>query len=734
MIESGFINVAISIMIFTGILINARIRKLKDTALIAPEILIAVYSMASGVIIIFYASAPYFEETFHAITVILLYLPFACVLAANQGHFAHLKKNPTKWLISAIIMTIIYATLDRGDYNFGYDSFISDIVITIFFGFGLLRIRGIQRIMLLLAVIIWSAFHLSTFIAFQASLCFTLGALAYVRVTFMNNSSVFNRFEFFAEDLVESSVIPFLILDLSGRIVYANREFIDFSGYDNSEINNKEAIELFEIPNNWMLKIDPYGGYKRVRCTLLAKDGRKLPILLWLNEIRGNGKDLKNLICYIYDESEHQVMKDKIIAGARRFSGLHETSRALTSSLEMRDVLETIAGAAESLTDSETCTVFMLDHNKQMINAIFSTEEIYSDEVMNFEFSVGQGLTGRVVGEGRPLIQNYNDENDLAVLIPGTSDDEESILSAPLLAKNVVIGALTLYKTGKKIFDDENLETLTVFASQAASAIETSRLYMKLKESEKVYRSSVDLAGDGIMFVDSETGKITDANEMIKNLLDYSRAEIVAKYIWELHPQPQMQIARQLWQSVRGNGNDILSEIEYESKDGKIIAASINASIIAAGDVKFIQWVVRDMSEYKRTIDRMAFFYDVFDALEEPVLITEANGAIFFSNISFKSFLHIDSDLGDCTGNSKVSLRSLNMPDLDEIWEKVSGKARYTKQVVLKIGREDRVTKNVHVFAKYDKNTTLTHYIWMFRPVAENEVRGQNRHPADIMR
>ena len=732
MVESGIINVVIFIMIFAGILINSRIRAFRDTVVFAPEILIAVYSLVFGITVIFHASIPYFDETFSAITIILLYLPLACVVANNQGHFSSSKMYPVKWLISAIILTIIYAALDRGDSNFGYDSLISDAIITIYFGIALLRLGGIQRIMLLLAIMIWSAFHLSTSMGLQASLSFTLGAIAYIRVVFMNNSSVFNRFEFFAEDLIESSVIPFLILDLSGRIVYTSREFTEFSGYSDSDIINKDAIELFEIPNNWILKIDPNEENKRVRCNLLAKNGRRLTILLWLNEIRRNNKDLKNLICFVNDESDHQVMKAKLNAEARRFSGLHKTSKALSSSLEMRDVLEAIAGAAESLTDSETCTVFLLNHTKQTINAIYSTEEIYSDEVMSFEFPVGQGLTGRAIAEGRPIIENYDDKHSLAVLIPGTSDDKESILSAPLLVKNVVIGALTLYKTGKKIFDDENIETLTVFAAQAALALETSRLFMKLKESEKVYRSSVNLSGEGIMFIDYDTGKITDANETIKNMLVYSRAEIVARNVWELHPQPQMRIVRQLWQSVRGNESDFLSEIEYESKDGRIIPASINASIIATGDVKFIQWVVRDMSEYKRTIERLTFFYDVFESLEEPVLITEANGTVCFANEAFKTLLFVDTDAIDSTDDKKISLRSLGMPVLEEIWDMVKNKSRFTRQVLFDSKQEDSVIKTAHIFGKYDNSQTLTHHIWMFRPGPVSETEENKPMPTAI--
>ena len=721
MFENGLFNVVIATAILIGIVSNAKIRQFRDAASYAPEILIAIYTLLLGTAIIFHTSLSHFIRIIHSNSTLLLFLPYACAVANSHGFSGESKKSSIKWLSIGLLLAVFFLFSNRADYNYGNATFISEALITIFFGLGILRFTGYQRIILLLAVMIWSAFQISGGVSLPAGLSFTIGVISFVRVGLLGKSTFFEKSGFHAQDIVDAGVHPFLILDLSGKIVLANNEFIGFSGYSQSEIDGKEAIELFEIPNNWMLKINPNEGFKKIRCHLLLKNGEKIPILMWLNEIRNNSRDLKGLICYFYDESEHQSMRDKLNEEARRFAGLHETSKALSSSLEMRDVLEAIADAAESLTNSETCSVFLLDHSRQMIKAIHSTDEVYSDEVMNFEFPVGQGLTGRAVGEGRPQMQNFDDEEDLAVLIPGTADDEESILSAPLLAKNVVIGALTLYKTGKKKFNEENLETLTVFASQAASALETSRLYMKLKDSEKVYRASVDLAGDGIIFIDSETGKITDANETMKSMLDYSRAEIVSKYIWELHPQPYMQVARQLWQSARNNGNDVLSEIEYETKNGKIIPASINASVIATGDINFIQWVVRDMSEYKRTINRMTFFHDIFLNLDEPVLITDSSGMVSFVNHAFKPYLSADFEASDYTGVSKISLRSLGLSVLEELWEQVKGKTGLTRQIAFNFERNNQVTKTVHISPKYDNDSNLTHYIWSFYPAEEIE-------------
>ena len=721
MLESGFLDIILGSAILIRIIYGFIVRHNWNPLKFAPDTFIAMFLIAFGLI---QSASSY--GAFHKGAIVLLMLPFACAISNNSFVYKKVEKSSIGWLVSGIILMALCFLYNRGHRIFGYDAFIFDIIVVLFFAFSVIRFPGFHRTVLLLAFSVWSTFLFSSAALLSSYILVIMGTTIFVRSYFTGAYQTFNNLDFRPDDIINANMYPFMILDLSGRIIYANRDFLDFSGYGERDLIGKEAIELIEIPGNWMLKISPLGGRKKIRCHLLCRDGRRLPILLWLNEIKKHGKELKNLICFIYDESEHQAMELKINAEARRFSGLHETSRAISSSLEMKDVLEAIASAAEALTDSDTCTVFMLDHSKQVVKPLYSTEQVYSDEVMNFEFSVGQGLTGRVIADGKPRLQNYDDETDLAVLVPGTSDEEESILSAPLLAKNIVIGALTLYKTGGKKFDEENLQTLTVFASQAASALETSRLYMKLKESEKVYRASVDLAGDSIMFIDSETGRIKDANETARRLLGYSMAEIVARHVWELHPQPRMRIARQLWQSVKNKGRDMIPEIEFESKDGRIIQASINASKIATGDNDFIQWVVRDMSEYKRIIDKMGFFHKVLRDLSDPVLITEAEGIICFANDSFKRLFATDPEIGDCLANEKTSIMSLRLPLLDEIWGNLKGKSGYAHDLIFNSGRDNQVARTVHVLPKYDSTAKLTHFFWIFHPVLTRMVSARS--------
>ena len=83
----------------------------------------------------------------------------------------------------------------------------------------------------------------------------------------------------------------------------------------------------------------------------------------------------------------------------------------------------------------------------------------------------GQGITGWVA-EHR-LAQNLPDAgaDPRANTIPGTEDDlDESMLLAPMIFEDEVLGVLVLSKLGLHQFIDDDLRLLVIYASFAAQA------------------------------------------------------------------------------------------------------------------------------------------------------------------------------------------------------------------------------------------------------------------------
>jgi len=63
---------------------------------------------------------------------------------------------------------------------------------------------------------------------------------------------------------------------------------------------------------------------------------------------------------------------------------------------------------------------------------------------------------------------------------------------------------------------------------------ERRRTSVLLMHSEERYRRLFETAQDGILILDAQTGKITDVNPFLTNLLGYTYADIVGKRLWEL--------------------------------------------------------------------------------------------------------------------------------------------------------------------------------------------------------
>ena len=683
-----------------------------------PEMLTAAYLIISGILVILRPFSHLSSIAPNYAALILAFLPAAMSLSAtNPGE---LQKNRLTWIWLAIAAGLAIFALTNYDNGLADSYRIPSTTSMLFFlFFAMVIFGGFYKFLLGLAMLIWGA-HLIDIPSLDISgISIVLGAVAFSSTAHLAQRSSIFGLECSIGDLLGSIENPFIILDLSGKIVFANDGFLQLSGHDKSSVIGSEGINHFDIQSDWRLKLDSHENIRKIRCHLLTKNGGKIAVNLWLNEILNSRASLRNLLCIIIDDSERESLESKLRVESARFTCLYETSLALSSSLELRDVLKSISEAAEALTRADSCTIFALDHARQVIMPIFSTEAEFNAEVMNFELPVGQGLTGRVVQDGKARIQNYDDELKLSKQVPGTSEIEESLLSIPLVARDVVIGALTIYKLGRKKFEEDDLRVFVVFAAQASAIIQTSRLYMRLKESEKLYRYSVDLSADAIFFVDFENGKINDANETACQMFKYSKSELVSMSIWELQPESEMHTARELWQKTRKSGRFMLNEMGYRTKDDEIFPASVNVSAIFAGDTNFIQWTVRDISALKTVLEKSGLFHQIFERLDEPIFITDSKGKPIYANELFCSLFGLDGRFIERNDILSISLQNPKAIILKSCWIKLKGQDNLVETIDLGLDSSNPIKKMITILPQRDEKGKIEYYIWFFSSLTE---------------
>jgi signal transduction histidine kinase/ActR/RegA family two-component response regulator len=99
---------------------------------------------------------------------------------------------------------------------------------------------------------------------------------------------------------------------------------------------------------------------------------------------------------------------------------------------------------------------------------------------------IGESLTGRVAAEGRPLVvQNPIDDPRL---IPAHREiyrrlGLRAFLGVPVKTGDDVVGVLSIRSTRENGYSADDVELAAVFASQAAIALENSRLYQKTQRT-----------------------------------------------------------------------------------------------------------------------------------------------------------------------------------------------------------------------------------------------------------
>ncbi len=166
----------------------------------------------------------------------------------------------------------------------------------------------------------------------------------------------------------------------------------------------------------------------------------------------------------------------------KELSSLYEVGKTLTSTLHLDEVLNLITQKAAKLMNASCCTLRLLNRTKEIL-ALRSSYGINGSlfKIKN-ELKVGESIAGRAVKEKKPYIINDLKKEKL-YKYPHLVKQKglRSLVTVPLSQRGEIVGVLSIYnaKTGK--YDKENVELLSMLASQAAIAIENARLYEQAK-------------------------------------------------------------------------------------------------------------------------------------------------------------------------------------------------------------------------------------------------------------
>src|SRR5437868_11966949 len=161
----------------------------------------------------------------------------------------------------------------------------------------------------------------------------------------------------------------------------------------------------------------------------------------------------------------------------------HDVAKALTSTLNLDSVLQTIMEKMAEYFRPDTWSLLMVDE---------VTDELYfaiavgdaSESLKSVRLKVGEGIAGWVAKHGEQLIvpDVYTDPRFAKRIDEVTQWETRSIICVPLNSKHRVLGVIQLVNVDMKGFGDQEIFFLQALCDYAAIAIENSRAVEKIQE------------------------------------------------------------------------------------------------------------------------------------------------------------------------------------------------------------------------------------------------------------
>ncbi|MBI3732681.1 MAG: GAF domain-containing protein [Chloroflexi bacterium] len=160
----------------------------------------------------------------------------------------------------------------------------------------------------------------------------------------------------------------------------------------------------------------------------------------------------------------------------RELLGLYDTALATTSALETDILLSRLYEHMRQLLAPDTLVVALIDPAHQALDVVAAFE--HDQKLPNFRVPLAEGgLTGWVVRNKQSLLVGDLQTDPLPTTLVHITEPARAWLGVPLVAREQVIGAISVQSFRPRQFDRGHQRFLETLANQVAVALSNARLF-----------------------------------------------------------------------------------------------------------------------------------------------------------------------------------------------------------------------------------------------------------------
>ena len=192
----------------------------------------------------------------------------------------------------------------------------------------------------------------------------------------------------------------------------------------------------------------------------------------------------------LFDETQRLLQETE--ERAAELGAISTVTQALVAETELDNMIQLIGSQMRDTFNADIAYLALLDQQTGIIQFPYQ----YGDDIP--PTPIGEGMTSRIIRDGKPLIFNRNIEEQSSVLgIQRQGRKARSYLGVPIKAGRETIGALSVQSTQKEgVFDEDSLRLLSTVAANAGAAIKTARLHAETQRRAREMSTLAEVGRD----------------------------------------------------------------------------------------------------------------------------------------------------------------------------------------------------------------------------------------------
>jgi two-component system, cell cycle sensor histidine kinase and response regulator CckA len=316
----------------------------------------------------------------------------------------------------------------------------------------------------------------------------------------------------------------------------------------------------------------------------------------------------------------------------RETVAIYELCQTIAFTLDRQTLLSKFADSALQQSEADEVSLLLLnaDGSELYVAAVRGENRT---RLLGERVPLEQGISSWVARERTPLLLE-GQVNDARFTAMWPRADIRSAISVPLQVAGKLVGIINVNNVSSpRPFTLGQMKALTILASTAAAALESTSLYERVRQAEQNYRSIFENAVEGI-FQSTPDGRFITVNPSTARILGYDSPgeviETITDITHQLYVDPECRAeAAQIQEE-----HDVIQGFEFEAyrKDGEKIWLSLNRRSVRDenGVELYREGSLEDVTERKRAEEALraseAELRALFAAMTDVILVLDAEG------------------------------------------------------------------------------------------------------------